>query len=64
MDQMQRARVDGIMELNYSGEIPKQGLPLGIRFKYHSIKGWAGKLSDRPSSLDAAFRELIAGPTK
>jgi hypothetical protein len=62
MDQMRRARVDGIMELQYSGEIPAQGLPQGIRFKYHSIKGQSAKLSDRLGTLDEALTALIVGP--
>jgi ABC-type branched-subunit amino acid transport system substrate-binding protein len=64
MTTMQRSGVDGIMEAVYSGEFPKDGVPRRIAYKYHPIKGRSVILSDHPGSLDAAFIELIAGPTR
>lgn len=64
LELMQRAQVDGIMEINYAGENPT-GSPRGqIKFIYHPIRGRTEKLSNRSSPLNAAFLELIAGTTR
>lgn len=60
----QKAHIDGIMEVVYSGKPPLEGPPQGIRFKYYSIKGQPEGSSDRKSSLDAALAELIADLNK
>jgi hypothetical protein len=59
MAKMQRSGIDGIMEAVYSGEIPKDGVPHRIAYKYHPIKGLSANFSDRPSSLSTALAGLL-----
>ena len=47
------------MEFTYSGDIPQEGLPQGIRFKFHSVKGLPPSPSDRRTPLDAAWLALL-----
>lgn len=59
MSLMRGARVDGIVEVIYSGEVPPGGLPREVRFKYHSIKSPAANLSDHLRPLDMALIALM-----
>lgn len=61
LGQMKKSRADGIMLVTYSGEIPNEGSPKGIRFKYYSIKGASPKLSSKKAPLDEALRGLLQG---
>lgn len=59
--QMKKSRMDGIMLVTHSGDVPEEGAPKGIRFKFYSTKGAAPKLSDKRTGLDEALRGLLRG---
>lgn len=61
LDRMRLQGVDGIMEFTFSGDIPREGLPRGIRFKFHSAKNLPRKLSDRGEPFHSALLSLMAG---
>lgn len=64
VERMRQAQVDGIMEFEFAGEIPREGLPQGLRYRFHSVDGMPPGLSDRRTSVHAALRALIAGETR
>lgn len=59
LDRMQRAQVDGIMEIAFSGQAPADRMSREVKFKYHAFKSLTVKFPDRRRPLDSALIALI-----